>query len=177
MSTRKLPEDERQFRLAQAKRRYDFLAGIEPAQRLTKRERKERQRQYELEAKTEGRPAPVVMVKKMLEHMRLINETGQEPVRGRFIVDLVASDMPLGSGARRWIADELARLYKLERVSPKAKQLNKLLAIRAFQLYFENYAGMTANDAEQAVAEAIGLDVGALRKRRQRARERKQSLR
>ena len=51
MSTRKLTEAERQFRLAQAKQCMDFIAGRAPAQRLNKREREERQRVYELQRK------------------------------------------------------------------------------------------------------------------------------
>jgi hypothetical protein len=52
MSTRKLTEAERQ---ALAKRRWDFVAGVESAWRLTKREQEEAQRQYELEQKGDYR--------------------------------------------------------------------------------------------------------------------------
>ena len=200
MSTRKLTEDERKFRLAQAQRRSDFIAGLEPARRLSKREREEAQRQFELEQKGDYRhmdeineaekesdkeykaaapfiPVEVFMMKKTLEQMRLVNETGQDPVRGQALVDLVASDVPLDPSTRRWIANELARLYKSERpVSPKVKRQIKLLAARQLQLYFENYEGMAPGDAEQAAAKAIGLDVDALRQRRRRARKRKQDL-
>jgi hypothetical protein len=47
MSTRKLTEAERQFRLAQIKQCLDFMARRTPARRLKKREREERQRLYE----------------------------------------------------------------------------------------------------------------------------------
>jgi hypothetical protein len=199
MSAGRPTKAEHQFRLAQAKRRYAFLGGIEPARRLSKREREETQRQYKLEQKGDYRhmaetcgvlslaemaalcPAEMavegLMLKKAIEHIRHSAETGQEPVRGQDLVALVASDVPLSPFTRRSIANELARLYKSESekpVSPKAKQQNKLYVARQLQIYFEGYVGMTATDAEQAAAEKIGLDVGALRKRRQRARKRKQ---
>jgi hypothetical protein len=203
MSTRKLPEAERQ---ALAKRRWDFVAGREPAWSLTKREQQEAQRQYELEQKGDYRHLagielgkkrwdfvdkeqekkfvatvlPSIHVFVTNEHIRflqLLIKTGLvEPPRQLLLdqVDRAASGASLDSDTLCQIKNELARFYRGERPdSPKAKKHHELLTAHQLQTIFECYAGMTPGNAEQEAAAAIGRYVGALRKRRERYRKRK----
>ena len=76
MSTRKPTEAEHQFRLALAKRRWDFVAGREPAWRLTKREQEEAQRQYKCEQKRDYRHLAGVELRK--RHLHIINNKAAE---------------------------------------------------------------------------------------------------
>jgi hypothetical protein len=142
MSTRKLTEAERQ---ALAKRRWDFVAGREPAWSLKKREQQEAQRQYELEQKGDYRHLagielgkrrwhivnndaaekeweavilPSIHVFVTNEHIRflqLLIKTGLVEPSRQLLLDLVASDAPLDSGTRRQIVGELERFYRSER--------------------------------------------------------------
>jgi hypothetical protein len=73
MSTRKLPEAERH---ALAKRRWDFVAGREPAWTLTKREQEEAQRQYECEQKGDYRHLAGIELRK--RHFHIINNNAAE---------------------------------------------------------------------------------------------------
>jgi hypothetical protein len=196
--SKKPDEAERQWSSEQAERRFNVMFGLEPARRLSKREREEWQRQHRLEQEQRRWiEAEIARRKKLGQSAEQINDeldlwmsqedSAAEFLRKRFsgvrpddplfdrkwkqaVVDLVVSDMPLDPLTRRLIAGELQRLYFPKESDKKSKQQNQLWAARLFQNHLQNAAGMSATEAEAEVAKILGISVDALRQRRQRQR-------
>lgn len=86
----------------------------------------------------------------------------------RVMIDLLCSDTPLDRKSRQWIAQMFAR------PDPKADRQRKKRAFVQAAADLKGvfkYRGMTALDAEHAVAENFGLSLTALRKKIERARK------
>jgi hypothetical protein len=95
---------------------------------------------------------------------------------GRALIDLVQSDVPLDPITRRLIARDLEEHYF---PSPK-RRLNQRRNKMRENLYTAIRAtlrkdGWKALDAEYYAANAIGKEVGAMRKQIQRARKKKRA--
>jgi hypothetical protein len=201
MSTRKLSEAESQFRFAQWLQCMAFIEGRTPAQKLSKREREERRRQYELSLKELDRQVAAELAQRknfkppdmdfykmtylairpgrdwdfIGQRMRELIQHGSNAGQAfqQAFVDLLASDVPIDAPLLRSVLKAtLERSYW-----PEREKQRELENAQWHQDYFANVFGMTPGEAEQKAAETVGLTVEALRKRRTRARKRKPSPR
>jgi hypothetical protein len=192
--SKKPDEAERQWRREQAQRRFNVMFGLEPARRLSKREREEWQRVHRLEQKHRrwieaeiARREKLGQSTEQIAHELDLWIPPEDPAAEFFtkrlnkvrlddfdrksqqaLVDLVASDVPLNSFWRRLIAGELQHLYFPKESDKKGKQRAELWAARSLQDHLQNAQGMSATEAEAEVAKTIGIEVDVLRKRRQR---------
>jgi hypothetical protein len=115
-----------------------------------------------------------------LEARPLINAArGKEELNwfNQQLVALVESDEPLTPFDRQRIADELRRYYSSSSYAPhpavlalSGRHFNDQQILHASKLKQElqDHCGLTAIEAEQDVAEELGISVDALRKRFQR---------
>jgi hypothetical protein len=94
----------------------------------------------------------------------------------RAIVALVASDAPLGPDLRRLLAGELQRLYFPPKDAGRELQKMKAEASANWFAHLKEFLrtrdGTPVKDIEAMAAEALGIEVAALRQRVRRARKR-----
>ena len=102
---------------------------------------------------------------------RMMGKTGNTlDVLHRAMVELLRSDVALDQTTRSWAADMLWRLA-FPNPAEEARQKKRLEAAWADQLKRHlQKRGATAAEAEQLVAESLGVSVDALRRRRQRSK-------
>jgi hypothetical protein len=107
----------------------------------------------------------------LLDRMKGVEVSVFDDEMHRAMIDLLRSDTPLDRTSRQWIADLFFRLAFPNRADEaQGKRRVEAAAAELMKRCYQE-RGMTALEAEEAVAEDLGLkSVDALRKRMQRAK-------
>jgi hypothetical protein len=88
----------------------------------------------------------------------------------QLLIDLIFSDIPLDSGARLLIADQLRRLCFPDPVQDRyVKQQREALKFKTARRHLRSQ-GLTAEQADSVIAEGHNVTVDAVRKKIYRAR-------